>query len=121
MYPSDEFLLTHPVWDVTVSGDAFLLTHPVWDVTRLYGRVLVTFCISTHTSRVGCDRNDTGNWHCIKISTHTSRVGCDMQSKIDAYDAVQFLLTHPVWDVTNNRMKPVSELVNFYSHIPCGM
>ena len=33
------FLLTHPVWDVTIGGDlingliSFLLTHPVWDVT----------------------------------------------------------------------------------------
>ena len=34
-----EFLLTHPVWDVTgaftkiPSAVKFLLTHPVWDVT----------------------------------------------------------------------------------------
>ena len=35
-----EFLLTHPVWDVTRSITVyrrtwrFLLTHPVWDVTE---------------------------------------------------------------------------------------
>ena len=37
-----KFLLTHPVWDVTafpasiVRGCKFLLTHPVWDVTAIY-------------------------------------------------------------------------------------
>ena len=37
------FLLTHPVWDVTVLRHmhqsltaSFLLTHPVWDVTAIY-------------------------------------------------------------------------------------
>lgn len=36
------FLLTHPVWDVTILLDGnglakkFLLTHPVWDVTAIY-------------------------------------------------------------------------------------
>ena len=36
---SEEFLLTHPVWDVTLLPSvlnailSFLLTHPVWDVT----------------------------------------------------------------------------------------
>ena len=33
----------------------FLLTHPVWDVTSLLPIVSVRFSISTHTSRVGCD------------------------------------------------------------------
>ena len=56
------FLLTHPVWDVTGCTGygseryGFLLTHPVWDVTEYgcaYGTIIL---ISTHTSRVGCDR-----------------------------------------------------------------
>ena len=45
--PKKPFLLTHPVWDVTL-GNAlgngfmiFLLTHPVWDVT--YFLRLATF------------------------------------------------------------------------------
>ena len=56
------FLLTHPVWDVTMTGGidvnrltGFLLTHPVWDVTDFKGTVQACFSISTHTSRVGCD------------------------------------------------------------------
>ena len=57
-----KFLLTHPVWDVTQYSrccghwERFLLTHPVWDVTEYgcaYGTIIL---ISTHTSRVGCDR-----------------------------------------------------------------
>ena len=34
---------------------AFLLTHPVWDVTMWHIRQESTPRISTHTSRVGCD------------------------------------------------------------------
>ena len=36
------------------------------------------------------------------ISTHTSRVGCDSYAEIICFCRFQFLLTHPVWDVTNN-------------------
>ena len=56
-----QFLLTHPVWDVTLSASAitclpqFLLTHPVWDVTFDSKREMHRYLISTHTSRVGCD------------------------------------------------------------------
>ena len=35
-----------------------------------------------------------------KISTHTSRVGCDKSIFTKAVSLVKFLLTHPVWDVT---------------------
>ena len=78
------FLLTHPVWDVTMTGGidvnrltGFLLTHPVWDVT-VSGKARVSGnAISTHTSRVGCDSVDTNSTTWYSISTHTSRVGCD--------------------------------------------
>ena len=56
-----EFLLTHPVWDVTCffvplsCPVKFLLTHPVWDVTILPVIAAPLTGISTHTSRVGCD------------------------------------------------------------------
>ena len=56
-----QFLLTHPVWDVTwlfpnnVHQIWFLLTHPVWDVTLLRTQNTLILIISTHTSRVGCD------------------------------------------------------------------
>ena len=35
---------------------AFLLTHPVWDVTLGLDELFIEFGISTHTSRVGCDQ-----------------------------------------------------------------
>ena len=62
-YPeSCTFLLTHPVWDVTIcsvgytgNSKAFLLTHPVWDVTYRFLEFALRLVISTHTSRVGCD------------------------------------------------------------------
>ena len=58
-----EFLLTHPVWDVTFMQIwrtyflPFLLTHPVWDVTVCIPTRERRKAISTHTSRVGCDLN----------------------------------------------------------------
>ena len=101
-----KFLLTHPVWDVTIviivynKIKSFLLTHPVWDVTEHSATVTGLKGISTHTSRVGCDWSllPASLHHCI--STHTSRVGCDV-IQLPHFTAVSvFLLTHPVWDVT---------------------
>ena len=82
----EPFLLTHPVWDVTIivcnvsDMFKFLLTHPVWDVTKPLFLMLYTSLISTHTSRVGCD----SNFHPLPVRPFG------------------FLLTHPVWDVTNS-------------------
>ena len=78
------FLLTHPVWDVThsslgsPSNFGFLLTHPVWDVTSVTSVFITHSIISTHTSRVGCDKSNRLIVHAYSISTHTSRVGCDL-------------------------------------------
>ena len=79
-----QFLLTHPVWDVTevVSVSIrerrwFLLTHPVWDVTITSLLQVRELRISTHTSRVGCDLYCGCGGSGGTISTHTSRVGCD--------------------------------------------
>ena len=79
------FLLTHPVWDVTCPLSSyscicqFLLTHPVWDVTSISSPASPAPNISTHTSRVGCDKTSVNPSTCLII----------------------FLLTHPVWDVTH--------------------
>ena len=99
------FLLTHPVWDVTVCrripfrNMRFLLTHPVWDVTSSPG---------------------TGLQH-LEISTHTSRVGCDLGRPKRDWISCRFLLTHPVWDVTDSKESRHDIIQDFYSHIPCGM
>ena len=99
------FLLTHPVWDVTVS-------HRIWGSPKqnFYSHIpcgmwhcrsckrLWRLDISTHTSRVGCDLTITRQKSLQQISTHTSRVGCD------AFKGNGIL-----------------SAVNFYSHIPCGM
>ena len=83
-----------------------------------------TFSISTHTSRVGCDLEFLAMRKKIRISTHTSRVGCDKilrmecSRKYNFYSHIpcgmwqfllpaflhrcKFLLTHPVWDVTQS-------------------
>ena len=45
------------------SGMEFLLTHPVWDVTRKMNSVLPTKKISTHTSRVGCDATPAARYN----------------------------------------------------------
>ncbi len=62
----------------------FLLTHPVWDVT--INTVYINKSknqISTHTSRVGCDPGKCYNGRIFNISTHTSRVGCDSTAPTD--------------------------------------
>ena len=71
--------------------------------------------ISTHTSRVGCDLN---SWCLVQhhiISTHTSRVGCDKILE-DAGVEVTFLLTHPVWDVTEYRVYPFPGIKFLLTH-----
>ena len=67
--------------------------------------------ISTHTSRVGCDgtnscKNIKHDW----ISTHTSRVGCDSGRMDTLWRTIKFLLTHPVWDVTETPQPSLREL-----------
>ena len=101
------FLLTHPVWDVTMRWIQrysrclqFLLTHPVWDVTIDSRKEVIPLEISTHTSRVGCDNICIFFFPVCYISTHTSRVGCDGTSSGATNGNFLFLLTHPVWDVT---------------------
>ena len=77
----------------------FLLTHPVWDVTRNTRRVLCGSWISTHTSRVGCDgfifyTLFLGGF----LLTHPVWDVTGMSYPSGA--VFSFLLTHPVWDVT---------------------
>ena len=116
-----EFLLTHPVWDVTkiccsqrfvyiisthtsrVGCDSwefgcsriverFLLTHPVWDVTFFCCACWHWEKISTHTSRVGCDVGLATDEYLMWISTHTSRVGCDWQKVF--FQNLKWISTH---------------------------
>ena len=57
----------------------------------------------------------------LLISTHTSRVGCDARASTNLTGGSIFLLTHPVWDVTQDGGEADVTYDNFYSHIPCGM
>ena len=72
----------------------------MWDVTQCDCTEYVINAISTHTSRVGCDVSMTIVLIANRISTHTSRVGCDTETRLVQINALLFLLTHPVWDVT---------------------
>ena len=114
---AEEFLLTHPVWDVThhspllSSGLWFLLTHPVWDVTCLpqYSQQYVQ--ISTHTSRVGCDV-EKARQQSEPDSNFYSHIPCGMwlsRGIEGGLATLTFLLTHPVWDVT---LKSVTALLS---------
>ena len=143
------FLLTHPVWDVTILHLmmlfllTFLLTHPVWDVTEIQLHYTERKRISTHTSRVGCDRGSIRGLDSRKefllthpvwdvtactqfahtyrlISTHTSRVGCDFLYQLMWNDGSISTHTSRVGcdALTAQLFLPVWD---FYSHIPCGM
>ena len=122
-----EFLLTHPLWDVTPSflphyhALKFLLTHPLWDVTATALNHLsrrVKFLL-THPLWDVTGTPEPMEENGIFLLTHP--LWDVTQSKIDAYDAVQFLLTHPLWDVTILLPVLIFFLDYFYSHIPCGM
>ena len=77
-----QFLLTHPLWDVTLLiyqktlVELFLLTHPLWDVTKAKAEEMGRTTISTHTSLVGCDRN--GEWYANDIRNFYSHIPCGM-------------------------------------------
>ena len=124
--------------------DSFLLTHPVWDVTVIPTPVTVPSRISTHTSRVGCDVADTvSNDGDFNFYSH---IPCGMWLSPISFICLSgtFLLTHPVWDVTvlQQFQQPQNLTISthtsrvgcdkqsitglwlyldFYSHIPCGM
>ena len=98
----------------------FLLTHPVWDVTMFLFHFCTRLYISTHTSRVGCDVHNGTVAGQVSISTHTSRVGCDLLLSDVLHSARISTHTSRVgcdqeaWDKQ-------ATFLNFYSHIPCGM
>ena len=98
----------------------FLLTHPVWDVTMAFMCSSSTRNISTHTSRVGCDLFSVSLSALSAISTHTSRVGCD--ADLIARPALVCISTHTSRVGCDGRKQDKHlQLANFYSHIPCGM
>ena len=70
----------------------FLLTHPVWDVTVPPEQQRHRVKISTHTSRVGCDSDRLQLYPSFTISTHTSRVGCDIKEA--ALRRIEIISTH---------------------------
>ena len=96
----------------------------MWDVTLLIKDGLSEFQISTHTSRVGCDNRYMLCFVSVKISTHTSRVGCDSASWSSFSGLARFLLTHPVWDVTQYAMDKLDmekEISTHTSRVGCDV
>ena len=104
------FLLTHPVWDVTIFSTGFTKAYPhfyshipceMWRYKTCY--LWPDSNISTHTSRVRCDK---GKEFTEKLMLYFySHIPCEMWH--NAYDLAgqveeKFLLTHPVWDVTRH-------------------
>ena len=77
--------------------------------------------ISTHTSRVGCDRNGQDYWGTVQYFYSHIPCGMWLFTVWKVNQAKTFLLTHPVWDVTKINPDLLPDNVNFYSHIPCGM
>ena len=82
--------------------NGFLLTHPVWDVTMSMFLPDCKHYISTHTSRVGCDAYRL----IVVVLTYYfySHIPCGMwrHTSTSYLDKLPFLLTHPVWDVTKS-------------------
>ena len=112
----------------------FLLTHPVWDVTKT--NVPTDIMYKNFYSHIPCGMWRKVPWRAIwedYISTHTSRVGCDafylnvlfalmyFYSHIPCgmwrprssvvFPRFEFLLTHPVWDVTSIRYASTTSII----------
>ena len=74
----------------------------MWDMTDTEVKTLCTLTISTHTSRVRCDDDS------FKVATPDdafllTHPVWDVTEINSCYDtSFTFLLTHPVWDVTMN-------------------
>ena len=98
----------------------FLLTHPVWDVTNWQHVILTWQKISTHTSRVGCD--DDVEKILYIYDDFYSHIPCGMWLELDESltDSKNFYSHIPcgMWHVVG---KGNLKQKNFYSHIPCGM
>ena len=124
-----QFLLTHPLWDVTSRITwcghfvKFLLTHPLWDVTETLrcGR----FRCGNFYSHIPCGM--WRRWH-LKYAVPLyfySHIPCGMwrTTKRMIGKASTFLLTHPLWDVTLqvSRTRLVSIISTHTSLVGCDM
>ena len=128
------FLLTHPVWDVTLtlavlsfSPSNFYSHIPCGMWREKKEKIIQWTRISTHTSRVGCDGLEPlqgttrynfyshipcGMWRKLHINAPAyinfySHIPCGMwRSTLQGYrERRLFLLTHPVWDVTQSEKR----------------
>ena len=107
--------------DLDTKRNQFLLTHPVWDVTIYASDVVQQAVISTHTSRVGCD--EYVERYNKLIENFYSHIPCGMWLSC-CYGTrfrLKFLLTHPVWDVTSStgRYGDISPISTHTSRVGC--
>ena len=126
--PCKKFLLTHPVWDVTHFNlppcffRQYFYSHIPCGMWRCFRNSFhAAACISTHTSRVGCDQVASANSR--QKQNFYSHIPCGMWrlQQDEKTQQRKFLLTHPVWDVTRSLVGVTRGDMHFYSHIPCGM
>ena len=80
----------------------FLLTHPMWDVTVFSAVSQHLDLISTHTSHVGCDGAIRGTIKGITFLLTHPMWDVTHGSRYPNFFGT-FLLTHPMWDVTKSR------------------
>ena len=102
------------------SRNIFLLTHPVWDVTLSYTATSAAGKISTHTSRVGCD-GFQGNRSSLFFNFY-SHIPCGMWQYLQqSYLHNQNFYSHIPCGMWPERCRFPFYHIYFYSHIPCGM
>ena len=83
--PVSGFQSTHPVWGATpakaVCGgtiNEFQSTHPVWGATRLSNTSFLTYKISIHAPRVGCDTATLAH-HMQTVANFNPRTPCGVR------------------------------------------
>ena len=98
----------------------FLLTHPVWDVTFFCCACWRWEKISTHTSRVGCDRIYC--CLCRFCDNFYSHIPCGMWRAPKRFrSAYKYFYSHIPCGMWLSFFSLLICTKNFYSHIPCGM
>ena len=86
-------------------------------------RYILLTLLSDFYSHIPCGMWRCGNQRqCYYVRFLLTHPVWDVTQDVDSYNhKMQFLLTHPVWDVTIIVCLAMGCIGNFYSHIPCGM
>ena len=81
----------------------------------------ITWDISIHAPRAGCDCDDAPDKPTDDISIHAPRAGCDDTTSAKEVGHYKFQSTHPVRGATRYCRNQIDRMQNFNPRTPCGV